>query len=289
MSSATLETEVTRQAARVHVFLQDWFNSFDSEKQTAIGQLIEAMKYSALGGGKRFRPVLSLMVADALELPAEKILPWAAAVEMIHTYSLIHDDLPMMDDDDVRRGRPTNHKVYGDATALLAGDALLTEAFGFVGRAYANSDLSAGRLVELLAQRAGATGMVGGQALDMAGEKNPDFTLKDLYRMHALKTGGLIAAATEGAGLVAKVSTAEQFALREFGENLGLAFQIADDILDSAEEGQAGRSFVALLGLEGTKAELQKVSEQARHALSRLPKPAPWLHAMIDWNIERKQ
>ncbi|MBX2987915.1 MAG: polyprenyl synthetase family protein [Bdellovibrionaceae bacterium] len=285
------ETEIGRRADEVSAFLRAWFAEFGPERGNAIGRLADSMAYSALGPGKRFRPVLSLLVGESLGIPAIKIMPWAAAVEMVHTYSLIHDDLPCMDDDDERRGRPTNHRAFDEATALLAGDALLTEAFGLIGDAYSGAGATAGRLVVLLAHCAGARGMVGGQALDLAAEAasaQREIPLADLRRIHELKTGRLIRASTEGAAIAAGAAENGVRAFRAFGEKLGLAFQIADDILDAHEEGQDGRSFVQHLGVEGARRELAGVSEEARALLIGIPAASPLLVKMIDWNLDRR-
>ena len=188
--------------------------------------LTEAMEYSLLAGGKRIRPVLTLECCRLCGGDPEAALDFACGVEMVHTYSLIHDDLPAMDDDDLRRGRPTNHKVYGEATAILAGDGLLTAAF----QTLAGAKLPAERVVEAvacLAKEAGPEGMVGGQALDMAGEGRA-LTRKELERLQSLKTGALISAAAE-LGCIAAGGTAEQrAAVRTYAQCLGRAFQSAD-------------------------------------------------------------
>ena len=245
--------------------------------------LTEAMEYSLLAGGKRIRPVLVLETCRLCGGDPVRALPLACGVEMIHTYSLIHDDLPAMDDDDLRRGRPTNHKVYGEATAILAGDGLLTAAFGVLTQA----ELPAERVVEAvacLAKEAGPEGMVGGQALDMAGEGRA-LTRKELERLQSLKTGALISAAAE-LGCIAAGGTAEQrAAVRIYAQCLGRAFQIQDDILDvtgTAEElGKPTGSdqvnekstFVTALGLEESHALVHRLTDQAEAALEGFDQP----------------
>lgn len=246
------------------------------------------MAYSALGPGKRVRPVLALWTAEACGGRAGDVLPWASAIEMIHTYSLIHDDLPCMDDDDERRGRPTNHVVYGEPTALLAGDALLTEAFGQVADGYPENPALIGPLVSMLARAAGVRGMVGGQAVDLA-SVGEDIALEHLRRLHERKTGALIAAAVQGAALACGAPASARQAARRFGGALGLAFQIADDVLDAGEEGQKGRSYVDHLGLEGARAELDRVSALALAAVQDFPKSSPWLSEIIEWNRIREK
>lgn len=194
-------------------------------------KIYDAMGYSLMAGGKRLRPVIMMMTAEMLGRDAKIVLPFAAALEMIHTYSLIHDDLPAMDNDDLRRGRPTNHKVYGEAMAILAGDALLTRAFEAVS-AYDVPDVDKARVlraVSVLARTAGCDGMIGGQVIDIE-SKNEDMEL--LKYLHSLKTGALIRAAGV-IGAILSDATEEQIkAVDEFCRNLGIAFQIQDDILD---------------------------------------------------------
>lgn len=188
-------------------------------------RLVEAVRYSLFAGGKRLRPTLSLGAAGLIAGDDACALPAACAIEMIHTYSLIHDDLPAMDNDDLRRGRPTCHKAFGEATAILAGDALLTMAFDVLGAA-GNAEV-----IREVAQAAGATGMVGGQLLDMEAEGRA-IDLDDLRRIHAFKTGALIRAAVRSGALLADAGAAPLEALTRYAEHIGLAFQIADDILD---------------------------------------------------------
>lgn len=234
----------------------------------------ECMNYSLLSEGKRFRPLLSLLTAKTLEKPMLSALPMATAVELIHTYSLIHDDLPVMDDDDERRGRPTNHKVYGDAMALLAGDALLTLAFGVLAD---SGSPNIGAAVRQLSEAAGPRGMVGGQVLDIKGGNLPENALADI---HARKTGALIRVAVEGTAILLEASTPQTQALARYGDNLGLAFQLADDLQD-------GDGYVTLLGEAETKKRLQQVSEQALQALTGFGESASGLRNMIQYNLKR--
>lgn len=278
---------VERHIASVDRFIENWFRSAPIPPGEACLQLIESMSYSMMGGGKRFRPILALMVGEAFGTPTSRLLPWAVAVEMVHTYSLIHDDLPCMDDDDERRGRPTNHKVYGEAAALLAGDALLTEAFGLVAEAYEGN--LGGRLVALLARQAGVRGMVAGQVLDLAAEAKKSSTLTELQQIHFLKTAAMIRAPIEGAAWISQASPEECLRLCRFADDLGLAFQVADDLLDAQEEGQAGRSFVALQGLAGTRTSLQEISSRALEQLSALGQDLSPLRMMVESNLRRTQ
>lgn len=248
--------------------------------------LKEAVAYSLLGGGKRFRPVLSLLVMEACGCPLEEALPWAAAIEMVHTYSLIHDDLPCMDNDDVRRGRPTNHRVHGDALALLAGDTLLTESFGQVTVGYEDRPSIVAKLVSLLVESAGARGMITGQVLDLRATGAID--RENLRRMHDLKTGRMISAAILGAAWVAEVSESEERLWRSFGDRLGFAFQLADDLLDVEQDGGHARSWVSLAGVEQTRALLDKVTTEAMEDLDRLGKSSEGLRQVVMGNRERK-
>jgi geranylgeranyl diphosphate synthase type II len=245
-------------------------------------RLGEAMRYSLEAGGKRVRPVLCLLACEAVGGTVAQALPGALALEYIHTYSLIHDDLPAMDDDDLRRGRPTNHKVFGEGHAILAGDALLTEAFGVLAAA----DLDPVRRAEalaLLAEGAGWRGMAGGQALDLEGEQIASYDLPHLQLIHRLKTGALLRASLEIGAVLGGASPTERRALRSYGEAIGLAFQIQDDILDAtatdADLGKragkdAGRgkiTYPSLLGLEGARKALSEATETALCHLASLP------------------
>ena len=236
--------------------------------------LFESMDYSLLAGGKRLRPVFAFDFCRMCGADWKKAAPFAAAIEMIHTYSLIHDDLPSMDNDDFRRGRPTNHKVYGEALAILAGDALLTDAFLVASRAEV-SDL--GRAIGLLAQCAGSLGMVGGQVLDIMSDER-ELTEQEVLDIQSRKTGALIHAAC-GLGAIAGNATEEQFdAACRFAEALGLAFQIRDDMLDvigTQEEMGKGvgtdetkNTFVKLYGLEKCEELVQKYTQEAIDALA---------------------
>ncbi len=247
----------------------------------ALEQFWESMFYSLLSDGKRFRPLLALLTARALGKPQEAVLPLAAAVELIHTYSLIHDDLPMLDNDDLRRGRPTNHKVYGDAMALLAGDGLLTAAFSLLSQSFSSNAVTA---IHLLAEAAGPRGMVGGQVLDIQAK---DPSLETLEEIHKRKTGALIRVSVEAAAVLCNATTEQQNALAEYGANLGLAFQLADDLQDHDPSKPEKVSFVNALGVEGTRVRLAKASEEALEALFIFPESADPLRAMITMNAQR--
>ncbi|WCK56848.1 polyprenyl synthetase family protein [Aneurinibacillus sp. Ricciae_BoGa-3] len=242
--------------------------------------LLEAMSYSIEAGGKRLRPILVLAVLDAFGKPYEMGLAIACAVEMIHTYSLIHDDLPAMDNDDFRRGRPTNHKVYGEAMAILAGDALLTQAFETLCEAE-RAGVPAGDVLRIsreMAVYAGPKGMVGGQVADMEGE-NRTLTLGELQYIHRHKTGDLLVFCVRAGAIAAGATPHQLAALTRYGEHIGLAFQVKDDILDVAgDEAKLGKpvgsdekshksTYPSLLGMERSKEVLSHSVSEAKKAL----------------------
>jgi geranylgeranyl diphosphate synthase type II len=281
---ATLETRKNL----IDEVLEDYFQQTDVSKAFGVQELKRAMEYSALRGGKRFRPVLSLLIAEAFGVGPQRVLPLACAIEFIHTYSLIHDDLPCMDNDDIRRGEPTNHKVFGETTALLAGDALLTEAFLVLSHSYENEPQVAVQLIALLSKAAGIQGMVGGQAIDLK-SKDGNLTQADLVEMHAKKTGALIRIAAEGAGVACELTKDKTELCRKFGEALGLAFQIADDLLDSSGAQIEKGSFPGVLGFEQTKNYLGAVSEECFTILKKLGIENGPLCELIDYNRTRSK
>ena len=264
-------------------------------------QLREAMAYSLLAGGKRLRPVLVLMACEACGGDAEAALPAACAIEMIHTYSLIHDDLPAMDDDDYRRGRLTNHKVFGDALAILAGDALLTLAFEVVARDVRPAAVAAACCADL-AFAAGACGMVGGQVADVESENRSGHgadSLEHLQSIHRRKTGRLIRSALTMGGRIALADVATQGTLDHYGTCIGLAFQIADDVLDvtgtqdklgkgvGKDAGHGKLTYPGLIGLERSRQMARDLIDEACLAI------APWgergrrLEALAHFVLER--
>ncbi len=233
--------------------------------------LHDAMKYSVKAGGKRFRPVLLLMTAKVLKVNFDAVMPYAIALEFLHTYSLIHDDLPAMDNDDYRRGKLTNHKVYGEAMAILAGDALLNLAYETLFRANKSIyDVNASRILSMYA---GAHGMISGQALDILNENNDTATEDVLKKIHELKTGRLITAST----IIPSCFIGDEYfnELKKYGENLGLLFQITDDLLDvlsnfedlgktlNKDENSKKLTFVTLYGIEGAKQRAKTAYENA--------------------------
>ncbi len=290
-----LEPYLQRQRKRVEQTLTDALSPF---RARAPARLFEAMEYSLLAGGKRLRPVLARAAAEAVAGPSaaegQAVVDFACAVELVHTYSLIHDDLPAMDDDDLRRGRPTNHKVFGEAMAILAGDALLTEAFWLAGR---GAEAHRGRLCAMLAAAAGASGMVGGQADDI--RDDVPRSLLDLESLHLRKTGALIAVSCAGGALAAGGSEAAVASLEKYGRHLGLAFQICDDLIDlngdPAKTGKAGGSdarkgkvtFPSLLGEAGSRERGRAEVRLAKAAVEPLLPAAAPLLALADYAIDR--
>jgi geranylgeranyl diphosphate synthase type II len=273
------------------------------EKTGVPANLYDSMAYSLMAGGKRLRPILVLAVLEALDKPVERGIPYAVALEMIHTYSLIHDDLPAMDNDDLRRGKPTNHKVYGEATAILAGDALLTRAFGYIADAYFHHpEVSAETVVKLISElgtRAGARGMVGGQMADMEGEGR-QLSLDELEHIHQHKTGDLLIASLLGGGLLAEASDAQLEALSRFGRCIGLAFQIQDDILNvegnaellgkavGSDAHRQKATYPSLLGLQASKERLADLITEAKTTLVAAGLGHSALMPLADYVMERK-
>lgn len=266
-----------------------------------LQSVIDAARYSLFAGGKRIRPALCLETCRAMGGDPARALPFAGALEMVHTYSLIHDDLPCMDDDDLRRGRPTNHKVYGEATAMLAGDGLLTDAFGVAASAGVAPSVAVFAVREL-SEAAGTYGMVGGQILDLAGEHTA-YPLPTLLRLHALKTGRMIRAAVTMGALAAGVDRNGKAmkALRTYAENIGLVFQIVDDILDrTSNAATLGKNvgvdterekttFLSFYTVEEAAAYADNLTESAVKALSVFPEAdIAVLTALARYLAERK-
>ena len=243
------------------------------EKEDRRGKLIKSLRYSAIGGGKRLRPFLAMQSARLFSVPQTQALCVATAIELVHCYSLVHDDLPAMDDDDFRRGKPSCHKQYDEATAILAGDALQALAFQVIADADKLSATIKIALISDLAKAVGVNGMVSGQALDLSHENN-DVDLKELKHMHDLKTGTLITTSVRFGGLVAEADKTTLALITDFGKALGLAFQIRDDILDAtgndsdigkptgSDEERGKSTYVTTLGLK--KAHVRLKEQQSR-------------------------
>jgi geranylgeranyl diphosphate synthase type II len=276
VNSLRLKDYIEEKAALIEDRLAEYMNTNEIPDT-----LRQSMAYSLLAGGKRLRPVLVLATLEAFGKPIESGISVGCAVEMVHTYSLIHDDLPAMDNDDFRRGKPTNHKVYGEAMAILAGDALLTHAFETVCEAEAAEVPAAGilKIVRELASYAGARGMVGGQCADMEGE-NTQLTLAELQYIHQHKTADLLVFCVRAGAILAGASERQLQLLTRYANNIGLAFQIQDDILDvTGDEAKIGKpvgsdekshksTYPALIGIEQSRAHLMKLIDEANQALT---------------------
>ncbi len=259
-----------------------------------------SMEYSLMAGGKRLRPILLMAAADAVGADGTKFLSVACALETIHTYSLIHDDLPAMDDDALRRGKATNHVVYGDGIAILAGDALLTLAFTVILR---QKDVPAEtllRVVDEISRAAGAEGMVGGQALDLEAE-NRQITMEELRSVHRGKTGALFCAALRSGAILAGATEEQLAALTSYADHFGLAFQITDDILDvigsaeeigkpvGSDEKNNKSTYVSLTSLPEAQALARCTAEAAEEALSIFGAEADFLRGLVSYLVNRKQ
>ncbi len=274
-------TELEALRERTEQGLQQLFSGCDGPEQ-----LRQAMAYSLFAGGKRLRPALVVAARELFDTPGADPMPAACALEFIHTYSLIHDDLPAMDDDDLRRGQPTNHKRFGEALAILAGDGLLTEAFGLLARHYPEHP-AAIQLVGELAAAAGAGGMVGGQVLDVE-QTGRRLQRAELETIHRLKTAALMVAAVRCGGLLGGADPEALADLTAYGRAVGLAFQVADDVLDvigdraqlgktaGKDAAQGKNTYVALLGTEGARAEAVALTRLAEERIGRFgPRAAP--------------
>lgn len=264
--------------------------------------IVQAIRYSLLAGGKRIRPILCMAAAEAIGGDAEAALPAACALEMIHTYSLIHDDLPAMDNDDYRRGRPTSHKVFGEDIAILAGDALLTEAFRLLTDREGMPGIPAERLLDVareIAEAAGHRGMVGGQVQDIRAEGEA-VGLETLYAIHRRKTGALLRVSVRAGAILAGAGEEALAALSDYGGKIGLAFQIADDILNvegdplllgkgTGSDAARGKvTFPALMGIEASRAGAAELVMEAISSLASLDDGAAPLRAIARYILERR-
>lgn len=268
---------------------EDYFHSQMGPILAAYPQqtLAESVQYSLFQNSKRFRPLLALLTAEMLEVAHDRVLPWATALEMVHTYSLIHDDLPCMDDDEMRRGVPTNHRVYGESTALLAGDTLLTEAFRFLAREYKEIPALGIELIFLLGSAAGGNGMISGQVMDLKMAGGDKIQFETLSQLHRLKTGQLIHVAVMGTAVLARSSTLQKEQLSRFAENLGLAFQLADDLHDFVPDDPERNGYPALIGVKATEDELRNASETAVESLRSFGAKAQPLIDIVRFNQKR--
>ncbi|MGH8018626.1 MAG: polyprenyl synthetase family protein [Opitutaceae bacterium] len=280
--------------------IEDGVHNLLPASDTRPTRIHQAMRYSMAAGGKRLRPVLTLAVAE-LGRARARALPAAIAIECVHTYSLIHDDLPAMDDDDLRRGRPTCHRKFDEATAILAGDALLTHAFALLAEHFGDAPGLASALVRELADAAGSRRLIGGQMEDIQAEKRTGVTAGELAFIHRNKTGAMIEAALVIGGLCAGFDAGELDTLRAAGGDLGVAFQIVDDILDAtsdsktlgktagkdAREGKA--TYVSLHGLKNSRQQACDHTEPALAAFAKLPGDPTFLMALTRHLLEREK
>ncbi len=273
-----MQSRIDLYSALINKSLYDYLDDYLDDYK----KLYDSMRYSVENGGKRVRPLLTLLFCDACGGDVNKALPMASAVEYIHTYSLIHDDLPCMDDDDLRRGKPSNHKVYGEAYALLAGDGLLTGAFEIVSKCCKeglySSDVAV-KAIYTLSSLAGGKGMIGGQVIDLSNENNPDADIETLKLLDSLKTGALIEAACTLGCIVAEATEEKVNAAKEFARKIGLAFQIKDDILDvtstaeklgkptGSDEENGKSTYYKLLGIEKCEELVEELTSDAMKAL----------------------
>lgn len=294
-----LKKYLKEQCARVDAALDKYL-----PKETELPHsLHKAMRYSVFAGGKRVRPILMLAACQAVGGDTERAIPAACAMEMIHTYSLIHDDLPAMDDDDFRRGNPTNHKVFGEAIAILAGDALLTEAFKLISdpRMACGCDPAAQlAVIHEIATCAGSHGMVGGQVVDMESEGKRDIDLPTVQYIHTHKTGALIKASVKAGAILGGADEKQLAAITRYGEAAGLAFQIADDILDiegtteeigkdaGSDEARGKATYPAVMGLSAAKEEAQAMMDEAFQALEIFGAEADPLREIAAYIVKRK-
>ncbi len=296
MTPEALELLMNRDATMTEAALRECYTD-DPDLQT----LLDSERYSLFAGGKRIRPVLTLEFCRLFGGDDAAALPFACAVEMIHTYSLIHDDLPCMDNDDLRRGKPTNHKVFGESTALLAGDSLLTGAFEVAASNTEAGLENAARAVAYLASCAGRYGMVGGQIMDLAGESR-QLTLDELIKLHSLKTGALISAASVLGAIAAGISLTDRCMqdVITYAENIGLAFQIVDDILDVTGDAETlGKNvgvdaehqkstFLSFYSVEEAGFYAERLTQEAVTALRKYP-GSDALCSLAEWLVTRKK
>lgn len=293
---SSFDSLIKETAALVEVAL----DKFLPTQKGPLGRVADAMRHGALDGGKRLRPFLLIAAADMFGAPRSRSVRAGCAVEMIHCYSLIHDDLPAMDDSDLRRGRPSVHKAYDDATAILAGDALLTQAFEILAEkeTHPNAEVRCALALEL-ARAAGKAGMVGGQMIDIYAEQKK-FDLVGIEELQRLKTGALIRFSAVGGGIVGEASKEEVASLAAYSEDLGLAFQIVDDLLDAFGDAEAlGKpvgqdadmdkaTFVKLLGAEGARDKARELVARAKAHLNRFGPRAEPLKGAADFVFKRK-
>ncbi len=280
--------------------IEEALDRFLPTRDGPLGRVADAMRHGSLDGGKRLRPFLLIAAADMFDVPRGRSVRAGSAVEMIHCYSLIHDDLPAMDDSDLRRGRPSVHKAFDEATAILAGDALLTQAFEILAEPETHPDAEIrARLALELARASGKAGMVGGQMIDIYAEQK-DFDLAAIEELQRLKTGALIRFSAVGGGIIGAAGDDDCSALAAYAEDLGLAFQIVDDLLDAFGDAEAlGKpvgqdadmdkaTFIKILGAEGARDNAKALVENAKAHLDRFGAAADPLKGAADFVFQRK-
>lgn len=296
---ANNNANLLRETERVAAAIDRQFDTLLQVPNDARGELYEAMRHAAIGGGKRMRPLLVMATAGLFNVDESCAIRAATAVEALHVYSLIHDDLPCMDDDDLRRGKPTTHIAFGEATAVLAGDALHALAFALLADERTHRDpFVRAEMTACLAKAAGPAGMAGGQMMDLVAEQT-SFDLPTVTRLQQLKTGALIGACVEIGAILGRVTKEGRTSLRGYAHDLGLAFQIADDILDvEGDEEKAGKAlqkdakagketFLSLMGLERARDQAQMLVDQAKSHLNGYGGEADLLRAIAEYTITR--
>ena len=296
MNQEDLLAELSRGAEAVTGVLDNIL----AETNGHENRVVEAMRYASLAGGKRVRPFLVCATAALFDVEESRALRAAAAVELIHCYSLVHDDLPAMDDDELRRGQPTCHIAFDEATAILAGDALLTKAFEVLADAKTHAEPSIrSALVKVLAKASGHEGMVGGQIIDLYAE-NHELDVPEITRLQRMKPGALIAVSCDIGALMGEASEEARHYLREYAHDIGLAFQIADDLLDvTGDEAEVGKktqkdagagkaTFVSLLGVDKASEQAHMLSQQAQEHLAIFGEKADSLRALATFIVDRR-
>ena len=294
-----VDPDLKSESARVSADIDDFFSRLLKPSGDGRDRLFEAMRHASIGGGKRLRPILTMASSRLFAIDGERALRVAAAIEAIHVYSLIHDDLPAMDDDDLRRGKPTVHKAFDEATAILAGDSLHALAFEIIAHpATAEDPFVRSELVLELARASGPSGMAGGQMMDLAAE-GKDLDLPAITRLQQLKTGALIEYAVEAPCIMARLPAEARTPYRGYARNIGLAFQIADDLIDhSGDEAAAGKrigkdakagkaTFVSLLGPDRARQQAAFLVDQAIEHLADHGEEANLLRSLARYAIDR--
>ena len=298
-ASATAAVDLPAALSRAAEAVDRTLDQLLPPPEGLYGRVCEAMRYAVFAGGKRLRPYLTLASAELFGAPRQGALRAAAAIEALHTYSLVHDDLPCMDDDDLRRGRPTTHRKFDEATAVLAGDALLTLAFGILAEpeTHASGEVRAA-LAARLAQASGSGGMIGGQMIDMLAPER-SYGPDDIILLQRLKTGALFEFSCEAGPILAEADADARARMRSYARDFGLAFQIADDLIDvlgdvekagkavgkDAEQGKA--TLISIWGVEGARAEAERLARRAADALQPFGNAAEELRALPFWLLDR--